>query len=272
MEFVLIPALAALGVLAGFLAGLLGIGGGIVLVPGLYYIFTTLGFDPAFMMHMAVGTSLAVIVPTGLSSARAHWRREAVDLSLVLRLGAGVVIGVALGTLAADQLSGVLLKAVFAFAIMGLAGVMVSNPARYTIWDAVPGQPWAGLAGIFIGGLSTLLGIGGATISVPYMSMHKVPIRRAVGTAAALGLVVAVPGMLGFMLIGLDAGGLPPFSLGYINGLAWAVIVPFSVLAAPLGAKVAHALPVEYLRRVFAVFMILVAARMLMDVFGGNGG
>lgn len=269
MELTLILALAAIGGTAGFLAGLLGIGGGIVLVPGLYYTLTMLGYDPAHMMHVAVGTSLAVIVPTGFSSARAHWKRGAVDLSLVRRIGFGVVIGVVLGTLLAGQLSGTVMKAVFAVAIMGLALVMLSNPARYSLWDGVPGQPWAGLAGCFIGGLSTLMGIGGATISVPYMSLHKVPIRQAVGTAAALGLVISLPGMLGFVLIGWGERGLPPFSLGYVNGLAWLVIIPFSVGIAPLGARVAHTIPVDLLRRVFAVFMVIVALRMLLDVFGG---
>ncbi len=269
MEAGLIIALAAIGGTAGFLAGLLGIGGGIVLVPGLYYTLTALGYDPEHMMHVAVGTSLAVIVPTGFSSARAHWKRGAVDLELVKKIGIGIVLGVVIGTLVAGQLSGALLKAVFALAIMGLALVMISNPARYSLWDAVPGQPWAGMAGMFIGGLSTLMGIGGATISVPYMSLHKVPIRKAVGTAAALGLVISVPGMIGFILIGRGLDGLPPLSLGYVNFLAWAVIVPFSVGIAPLGAKTAHAMPVGLLRLVFAVFMVVVAIRMLLDVFGG---
>ena len=262
--------LASIGVLAGYLAGLLGIGGGIVLVPGLYYSLTSLGYDPAHMMHLAVGTSLAIIVPTGFSSARSHWKKGAVGMDLVKRIGIGIVIGVVLGTIIADKLDAASMKMIFAVALIILATIMVINPSRFDLLKNVPGQPWSGLAGIFIGGLSTLMGIGGATISVPYMSICGVKMHKAVGTASALGMVISVPAAIGFMVIGNGQEGMPPLSVGYVNFLAWLLIIPFSVMAAPLGAKAAHALPVNSLRLAFAVFMVFVSLRMLWSVLG-NG-
>lgn len=262
--------LASIGMLAGFLAGLLGIGGGIVLVPGLFYSLTSLGYDPEYMMHLAVGTSLAVIVPTGFSSARSHWKKGAVGLDLVKRIGIGIVIGVVLGTIIADRLDAESMQMIFAVALLILAMIMVSNPARFNLLTDVPKQPWSGLAGVLIGGLSTLMGIGGATISVPYMSICGVKMHKAVGTASALGMVISIPAAIGFMVIGNGHEGMPPWSVGYVNVLAWLLIIPFSVMIAPLGAKAAHALPVNRLRLAFAGFMIFVSLRMLWSVFG-NG-
>lgn len=262
----LIPFLAVLGIIVGLLAGMLGIGGGVVLVPGLYFALSSLGYSPDVNMHVAVGTSLAIIVPTGLSSAGAHWKRGAVRKELVVRIGIGIVVGAVAGSVTADFMSGETLKAVFALALMALAGIMLTNPARFSIMTEEPRLPWSALAGSGIGFLSTLMGIGGATISVPYMSVCRVPIREAVGTAAALGLVISVPAAAGFVLTGLDEAGLPPYSLGYVNGLAWLAVAPLSVLFAPLGAKIAHALPVGRLRKIFALFVLLVALRMLAGV------
>lgn len=261
--------LIGIGGIAGFLAGLLGVGGGIVLVPGLYYSLTALGYSTDVVMHMAVGTSLAIIVPTGFSSARAHHQRGAVDMDLVRRIGIGVVAGVAMGTCIAGFISGTALKGVFAVAIMMMAFIMLLDPARHRLSDHVPGQPWAAGAGGIIGGLSTLIGIGGATLSVPFMSMCNVAMHKAVGTASALGLVISIPATLGFILIGWDVAGRPPLSLGYVNFAAWAIIIPVSILAAPWGVHVAHKVSVGRLRRIFAVFMFLVAGRMLWGIFDG---
>lgn len=267
----LIVFLAGLGALAGFLAGLLGVGGGIVLVPGIFFILETMrgriGFGAADLIHVAVGTSLAVIVPTGLSSAMAHRRRDSVDFDLVRRIGIGVIAGVAAATVVADGLSGAAMKTIFAAALLGLAGLMFLDPARFRFRDRLPPQPFPALAGALIGGFSALVGIGGATLSVPYMSLHGVPMRRAVGTASALGLVIALPAAFGFILIGLDAPERPPFSLGYVNVLAWGCIVPLSVLVAPLGARAAHKVSVTALRKGFALFMVAVALNMWRKVF-----
>ena len=262
----LLGGIIALGAAAGFLAGLLGIGGGIVLVPGIYFLFETLGFQSPYLMHLAVGTSLSIIIPTGFSSARAHWKKGSVDMSLIKLIGPGVLLGVLGGTVLASYMSGADLRLVFAVAIMVLALIMLGNPARFNLLKTVPGRLGSGLAGIVIGCVSTLVGVGGATMSVPYMSIAQVPMHRAVGTASALGMFIAVPGALGFLWIGRGAELMPPFSFGYLNLLAWAAIVPVSVSVAPLGAKVAHCCSVNVLRRGFAVFMLVVAVKMGLDV------
>lgn len=260
------PLLLALGAVSGFLAGLLGVGGGIVLVPGLFFSLTALGFPPDHIMHVAIGTSLAIIIPTGMSSARAHWKRGSVRMDLVRKIGVGIVFGVILGTLIANHLSGLMLNAIFAVSLFFLAGIMVTDPSRFSLAKDVPGQPWSGLMGSLIGLLSTLMGIGGATISVPYMTLCRVPIHQAIGTAATLGLIISIPAAIGFALIGIGQDNLPPFSIGYINLLAFILVVPAAVLIAPYGAAAAHRVPVKALRRVFAGFIVIVAAKMLYGV------
>ena len=262
----LIGFLLVLGGFAGFMAGLLGVGGGLILVPGLYYIFASLHdripFDMAHLMHICVGTSLAIIVPTGLSSAMAHHRKGAVQFDMVKTIGVGVVIGVAGATFLARGLDVMTMKMIFATAMMLLGLLMLSNPARIQIKDHMPKQPYPGIAGVGIGGLSTLIGIGGATISVPFMTMHGVKIHTAVGTASAIGLVISIPAALGYMMIGWDKVNLPPASIGYVNLLAWGCIIPASIIAAPFGAHVAHKVSVSVLRRIFACFVIVVALDM----------
>ena len=265
----LLLVLLTIGAIAGFLAGLLGIGGGVVLVPGLYYSLGSLGYDPAVLMHIAVGTSLAVIVPTGLSSAMSHWRKGAVRLDLVKKIGLGILFGVAAGTFIAAELSGDALKAIFACILFVLAILMVFRPSTREARLSLMHQPAAGIGGTVIGAVSAMMGIGGATLSVPFMSFGGVGIHKAVGTAAALGLVISIPATLGFMLIGSDAENMPPWSIGYVNALAWLIIVPVSVVMAPLGARLAHAVSVTRLRTGFAVFIMLVSLRMLYGVFYG---
>lgn len=257
------------GGLAGILAGLMGIGGGIVLVPALYYVFTFLGYDPALMMHMAVGTSLAIMVPTALSSSRAHVRRGAVRIDILKAAGPGIFTGVLIGTLTASVVSGTGLKLFFAIAILLLAIIMIAEPGRFKLMAAMPGRLWQYIVGTVIGTVASMMGIGGATMTVPFMRICQIPIHTAVGTAAALGLFVSIPGMFGFWLIGAGLEGRPPFSLGYINLLAWAVIVPVSVIFAPLGAKLAHSLPVKMMQKGFALLMMIIAARMMADVIYG---
>jgi uncharacterized membrane protein YfcA len=262
----LIVALAALGCVAGILAGLLGIGGGIVLVPGLLYIFQAMGMDSESLIHVCVGTSLALIIPNGLMSARSHWKKDAVDMSLVKLIGVGVLIGVAIGTVIADNLAGPTLQVVFACAVVVLAILMVADPSRFKLFSSMPKNPWPSVAGVGIGSLSSLIGIGGGTLSVPFMTLCTVPIHRAIGTASALGVVIAVPGTLGFILIGLEEAGRPPLSLGYVNTLAWLLILPTSLLSVKLGVWMAHKAPVKMMKRIFAVFLVIVAAKMWMDI------
>lgn len=266
---VLVSLIIGLGGVAGFMAGLLGIGGGVVLVPGLYYIFGMLGFPPDHLMHVAVGTSLTIIIPTGISSARAHIKKNGVRFDLVKRIGIGIVLGVGVGTFVADYISGQNLKIVFSCALMVFAAIMQIDPQKFRLCDDVPPQPWSGMAGGLIGILSSLMGIGGATLNVPYMSLHGVPIHTAVGTSSAMGPLIAIPGAIGFIWIGWGLDHLPPYSLGYVNLLAALAIMPISVLCAPWGARVAHRVSVKKLRLVFSVFIILVAVKMLHGALTG---
>lgn len=259
--------LSGLGGLAGFLAGLLGVGGGVVLVPGLFFSLNAMGFPPDQIAHVAIGTSLAVIIPTSLSSMRAHWKRGAVRLDLARAIVPGILAGVLLGTIIADNMTGRMLTLSFAVMLSCLACLMLADPARWIGVRDLPPQPWPGLAGAVIGALSAMAGIGGATLSVPYMMFHRVPVREAIGTASLLGLAISAPATIGFALMGAGNDHLPPFSLGYVNLLAFALIVPGSVMAASWGADVAHAVPVHTLRRVFSAFIIIVAVRMAYGAF-----
>ncbi len=275
--------LLALGCVSGFLAGLLGVGGGIVLVPGLFYILTMMqeytDFDTDRIMHICVGTSLAVIVPTGFSSAWSHYKRGAVDFDLVCQIGLGIVIGVLFSTFLAGFLDGFVLKILFACALPIFATLLVFNRRKNSDASSVgAGDDVVSrrvrafvhkIAGFFIGAISTLIGIGGATLSVPYMTMRGIAIHRAIGTASALGLVISVPASIGFVVIGFWQSGLPPFSLGYVNVLAWACIIPASVMIAPIGARVAHHMRVRPLKIGFAIFMMFVAVNMWRQILTG---
>lgn len=273
--FVLILMLFALGACAGLMAGLLGVGGGIVLVPGLFYIFSFLqadfGFDAAHIMHVAVGTSLAIIVPTGSSSARSHCRKGGVDLSCVRVLALGIVLGVVIAMFFAQAVSGEILRIIFAFFLIIVAILMMFGRSRFEVMvsDVVFKKPQAIFAGGIIGCVSSLIGIGGATMSVPYMLMKGMPMRRAVGTASFLGLVISIPAAIGFIIIGWAVPNLPPMSLGYVNILAWLCVVSISVFCAPIGANLAHRISVRRLQLFFAVFMILVSMKMWYEIATG---
>lgn len=259
----------SLAATAGFLAGLLGIGGGLILVPGLYFIFNLLGYQSDAIMHVAVGTSLATIVATGISSARAHWKRGSVRFDLVKKIGVGVIIGVGCGTLIASAVSGVWLQVFFAVTLIVLAGLMSINPEKINMFKDIPSQPWPTITGTGIGIVSTLMGIGGAALNVPYMTLSNVPVHKAVGSSAAMGLLIAIPGAIGFLLIGLSHGGegLPPLTIGYINLVALGVIIPVTVVFAPIGVHVAHRFSTKRLRQVFSIFMIIIAIRMSVEAF-----
>jgi len=262
----LLLAMAAVGACAGFLSGLLGIGGGIVLVPGVFYIFQSLGYDPTYLMHVAVGTSLSVIIPTGFFSARTHYRKKAFVKENFIRIGSGIVVGTVFGTIAASYADGVMLKLVFAIALSILALSMVFDLKRFTLMQKLPARPLTETFGVATGMVSSLVGIGGATFNVPFQVMTSTPIHKAVGTSSALGILIAIPAAIGFVLIGWGHEGLPPLSLGYINMLAWVAIVPFSILCAPLGATCTHCLSVKHLRILFAGFMVFVMFKLWFDL------
>ena len=266
---ILVPLLIVLGLTAGFMAGLLGIGGGIILVPGIYFLFKTLGYPESVLIHVAVGTSLAIIIPTGFSSARAHFKRGAVKLDLVKNIGPGIVLGVAGGTVIAAILSGHELTLLFAIALVCFSVLMQIPPKVREDSSHGIGKAKGTFGGFFVGVLSSLMGIGGATLNVPFMTLNGVGIHNAVATASALGPFIALPGTIGFAVIGWGQVGLPPLSLGYINLLAFALIAPLGFFAAPYGAAAAHKVSVKTLRRIFSVFLVIVALKMMWEAFHG---
>ncbi|MGE4280402.1 MAG: sulfite exporter TauE/SafE family protein [Magnetospirillum sp.] len=263
---VLAAILLAAGAAGGLAAGLLGVGGGIVIVPVLFHLFTTMGLDEAVRMHVAVGTSLATIIATSVSSTRSHWRKGAVDVDLLKQWGPFILVGVILGTSIAGYVRGPALTGVFAVVASFVALHMAFGKKDWHIAESLPKNPIKALIGMFVGGFSAMMGIGGGTLSVPILSLFRFPIHRAVGTAAAIGFIIAIPGAIGFVLTGWGVDGRPPFSLGYINLLGVALILPTSIFMAPIGAKLAHSLNTQALRRAFAVFLALTAARMFYSI------
>ena len=259
----LVLALVVTGAIAGVLAGLLGVGGGIVIVPVLYHLFTLLGIDESVRMHVTVGTSLATIIPTSIMSSRAHRRRGSLDVSLIRRLMPGVVVGVVLGAIASRYLGGGVLTAVFAVVALAVALNMAFKREGFALADGLPGPVGTALIGGGIGGVSTLMGIGGGTLSVPILNALRVPMHTAVGTGAMLGMVISLPGALAFVVNGLGVPLRPPLSLGYVNLLGMALIVPATMATTGWGARLAHRIDARRLRQVFAVFLALTSARML---------
>jgi uncharacterized membrane protein YfcA len=255
-------ALLATGLVAGLLAGLLGVGGGIVIVPVLYHLFTLLGVDESVRMHVTVGTSLATIIPTSILSGRAHKKRGSLDLALIKRLMPSVIVGVLVGSVASRYLSGAMLTVVFATVALVVALNMAFTRDSFSLADGLPGPVGTSLLGGGIGGISTLMGIGGGTLSVPILNALRVPMHTAVGTGAMLGMVISVPGALAFLVNGLGVPERPPASLGYVNLLGMAMIVPATLVSTGWGAKLAHAIDARRLRQVFAGFLALTALRM----------
>lgn len=264
----MIPLLAFAGICAGLLAGLLGVGGGIVVVPALYYIFTYLDVDPAVKMHLAVGTSLATIIATSIRSVRAHQEKGSFDAILFKQWVVAIVIGVMLGTWIASMADMGVLTGVFGVVGFSAALYMSFGNPEWRIANELPKGLKSQPIPVVIGAVSAMMGIGGGTLSVPSLTLFGTPIHRAVGTSAGFGLVIAIPGTIGFMIAGWGKPGLPPYSVGYVSLLAFAMIVPLTVLAAPWGAKLAHSLSQSALRKAFAVFLGITSIRMLIDTFG----
>ncbi len=258
--------LLATGAVAGVLAGLLGVGGGIVIVPVLFYLFGFLGVPETTSMHLAVATSLATIVPTSISSTRAHHARGVVDFAVLRRWAPFILLGSATGGLLAGFMQAETLTLVFA-TVATLVAINMMIPGAFVIADRLPERLWPqGMLGASIGFISALMGIGGGTLSVPALTLFGYPAHRAVGTAAAFGFVIAVPAAIGFMIGGAGAPARPPGSIGFVNLPAAVMIFSMSVLTAPLGSRLAHWLPPRRLKIAFAVFLIITAARMLRGV------
>jgi len=261
--------LLATGALAGVLAGLLGVGGGIVIVPVLFLLFPLLGIDESIRMHLAVGTSLATIIPTSIVSARSHYKRGGVDFELLKSWGPAIFIGVVIGGLFGGKARGETLTLIFAVVALLVAANMSFRKEGMILAETLPGGLLRNAIGLVIGLFSVLMGIGGGTLSVPILTAFNYPIRRAVGTAAAIGLIIAVPGAITFILSGLNAANLPPGSLGYANLFGFALIVPATMAMAPVGAKIAHTIDPGNLRKAFAFFLLLTSLRMFYSVLVG---
>ncbi|MEM9631701.1 MAG: sulfite exporter TauE/SafE family protein [Pseudomonadota bacterium] len=254
------------GVVAGIIAGLLGVGGGIVIVPVLYYMFTALNIDQNVLMHVAVGTSLATILATGTSSTLAHYKRGSVDMDLLKRWWWAIALGVVAGATLAGNISGGALTLVFGVVALAVSANMMFRKDGSHLADKLPGSPLKELLGFLIGGISVMMGIGGGTLGVPTLTLFNYPIRKAVGTAAAIGLIIAVPGTLLSLYFGFDVDGRPPVSLGYVNLIGFVLIIPASTLSAPLGAKIAHSIDPSKLKLIFALFLGFTGLRMIYDV------
>lgn len=261
-----VVALVVAGALAGFLSGLLGVGGGIVTVPVMFEIFRILEVDSDVRMHVAVATSLATIIPTSIMSARSHHKRGAVDFGLLRIVGPTVLAGVLIGAVIADYMKGDMLTAVFGAVALVVAVYMFFRRDSWRLGQAFPRGVGGAAIGSVTGFLSTLMGIGGGTLGVPAMTLFNVPVHRAVGTCSAIGLIIGVPGAIGYVISGWGNPDLPPFSFGYVNLLACALLLPTILAVVPYGAKVAHSIGKEALQRVFGVFLLIVAARMLTSL------
>lgn len=259
----LVAELLLLGGVGGLLAGMLGVGGGMILVPFTAALLEARGFPPALVLKVAVATSLAMICFTSLSSLRAHHRRGAVSWPLAAALSPGIVLGSMLGAQVASALPVRALTLVFA-AFVALMATRTLKSGSRTGTRELPRWPLLAGMGAAIGSAASLVGAGGAFLSVPFMTAHGVPMHRAVGTSAALGLPVALAGTLGYAWAGWSVDGLPAGTLGYVYLPALIALSAASVPAAPLGAALAHKLDVRQLRRAFAVLLYAIAAAMLL--------
>jgi uncharacterized membrane protein YfcA len=260
------PAYLAIGVAVGFFAGLLGIGGGIVMVPMLVLAFSAQGFSANHVLHMALATSMATIVFTSLSSMRAHHAHGAVDWAIARAMSPGILAGAFIAALAAGLIPTRPLAVAFT-ALMFLAATQFLLDLRPQRTRALPGKTGVFAAGAVIGAVSSLLAAGGAFLSIPFLAWCNVPLRRAIGTAAANGLPIALAGSAGYIIQGWRIGELPQPSLGYVYLPALTLLVAASMLVAPLGARLAHRLPVKRLRVVFAMVLYLLAARLLAGLW-----
>ena len=269
--FYLLTVLAIAAAVAGFMAGLLGVGGGIIMVPALYYAFTVLEFDIVTRMHLAVGTSLAIIIPTSIISTLTHKEHDAVDFKMVKSFGIFILIGVFFGTFLAVNLKTpalVLFFSIFAFMVglffIFLREKLVDNPKQIS-------NLIKNISGILIGFISIPLGIGGGSLMVPFMRTFGYDIRKSIGTAAAVGFLIAVTGTVTMITGGKIIDNVnTPFSLGYINLLGFIVFVPVTMIMARLGAKAVYKIDKKILSKIFGTFLILVSIRSFLEYLSIN--
>ncbi|MBS0554602.1 MAG: sulfite exporter TauE/SafE family protein [Proteobacteria bacterium] len=256
-----------LGAVVGFFAGLLGVGGGGIMVPLLTTLFVAQGFPFDQVVHMALGTSMAGIVLTSMSSLRAHHQHGAVRWDIVMGITPGILLGTFCGTFIASRID-TLPLAIFFVAFMGYVSLQMLINVKPKPSREVPGLVGLSAAGAGIGGVSALVAIGGGSLSVPFMTWCNVKMQHAIGTSSAIGLPIAVAGTVGYMINGWSAPGMPPYTLGYIYLPALVLVSAVSMAMAPVGARLAHTLPVPVLKKIFAGVLISLSLKMLHSLLG----
>lgn len=257
----LVAILMAVGAFAGVLAGLLGVGGGIVLVPAFYYLFAGMGYGSDDLMQVCLATSLATIIVTSVRSVMAHNRRGAVDWTILRQWAPLIALGAVVGVMVVAQLRTHTLQVIFGVMVLAIASYMAFGKASWRLFDHLPGGLFRAWFGPLMGFVSVLLGIGGGSIGTPMLTLHGVPIHRAVATSAGFGVTIALPSAVAFLFTKVPDA--PPYTLGAINIPAFLVVIAMTTFTAPLGAALAHKLDAKKLKRVFAGFLMLVALNML---------
>ncbi len=259
----LLPVMILTGVVSGIMAGLLGIGGGIVIVPILEIALSLSGVDETVRMHIAIATSLSIIIVTSISSARAHDKKGAVDRQIIKNWTFSMFVAAAFGSWLASQMQGKALVIIFALLAFFVAFKMLLKGDPKNTRDGFPDHIGIQLMPISIGTLSSMMGIGGGVMGVSYMSFFGIPIHRAVGTASVFGIIISIPGTVSYMINGYGESGLPPGNIGYVSLVGLLMIAPASYFTAPVGAKIAHQLNQRQLNIAFGLFLLLVSSQMI---------
>lgn len=260
-------ALAVTGIFAGLLAGLLGVGGGIVIVPVLFFLFQSFGVSPESAMVIATATSLATIVPTSISSIRSHHKKGNVDFVLLKRWAGFILMGVLSGSWLVTRVDSSFLIVLFgAIAILSALNMLLRT-GKSALFQHLPGTAGQAAMGASIGFFSSMVGIGGGTISVPLLTLYNYPAHKAVGTAAAIGLIISLPAALTMLVVGTTPADAPAGTFGFVNVIGFICIVPLTVLFAPIGASLAAQLDAARLKKVFAFVLLLTGLRMLVQFF-----
>jgi len=260
--------LILVGGVAGVLAGLLGVGGGVLLVPAFFYVFQTLGYDGPQLMQVCLATSLATIILTSARSLLSHNRRGVVDWQILLRWAPGIAVGAITGVLVASSLRSTILQGLF-----GVIGIVIGlymglGKAEWRLGHEMPGGFRRVVISTMLGFLSVLMGIGGGSFGVPLMTLYNMAIHRAVAIASGFGILIAVPSVLGFLMMEVDAQSRPPMTIGAVNLVAFFIVISMTLITTPYGVKLAHTMDPKPLKLIFAVFLILVAMNMLRKALG----
>ncbi len=254
------------GIFSGLIAGMLGVGGGAVMVPVLFEIFQRMGVDKAHCYHLAIGTSLLIMIPTAIKSFHSHYKTGVVDGRLLKRWFVPILIGVGLGSLTASFVSGSNLRFIFAIIALILGLQILFKKNNFIFAENFPKFPVTEMLGTAIGGISTVMGIGGGTFSNMFFTLYNRSMHQSVATSSGVGVLISFPATIGLALAGLNQSGLPAYSLGYLNFLAAAIVLPVSIAMAPIGARIAHSIPASRLKKFFGCFLIVVSIRFFFTL------